>query len=69
MTENYEKQKIALKYWLIGRGYHKAVEAMSFAEKFHSGTRKDGAHEFSHQVSQASLARSGVYRYLLTRYL
>lgn len=58
MTENYEKQKIALKYWLIGRGYHKAVEAMSFAEKFHSGTRKDGAHEFSHQVSQASLART-----------
>lgn len=58
MKENYEKQKIALRYWLIGRGYFKAVEAMAFAEKFHNGTRKDASHEFSHQISQASLIRT-----------
>lgn len=58
MKEDYEKMKIALRYWLIGRGYYKAVEAMAFAEKYHDGKRKDGAHEFSHQVSQANLART-----------
>ena len=65
MKENYEKQKIALRYWLLGKGYHKAVEAMAFAEKFHNGKRKDGEHEFSHQVSQASLARTLVNHFNL----
>jgi (p)ppGpp synthase/HD superfamily hydrolase len=58
MNENYEKQKIALRNWLMGKGYYKAVEAMAFAEKYHNGLRKDGNHEFSHQVSQACLART-----------
>ena len=63
MKENYEKQKIALRYWLLGKGYFKAVEAMAFAEKFHNGKRKNGDHEFSHQVSQASLARTLVHHF------
>jgi hypothetical protein len=29
-----------------------------FAEKLHNGLRKDGEHEFSHQISQALLART-----------
>ena len=58
MEENYAKQRIALRYWLIGRGYYKAAEAMAFAEKFHNGKRKDGSEEFSHQVSIAQLART-----------
>jgi (p)ppGpp synthase/HD superfamily hydrolase len=58
MKENYEKMRIALRYWLIGKQYYKAVEAMDFAEKYHNGKRKDGSPEFSHQVSQASLART-----------
>ena len=56
--ENYEKQKISLRYWLLGHGYHKAVEAMNFAERYHNGKRKDGQEEFSHQVSQANLVRT-----------
>jgi len=63
MKEDYEKMKIALRYWLMGRGYYKAAEAMAFAEKFHNGTRKDGQHEFSHQVSQANLARTLVHHF------
>lgn len=58
MKEDYEKMRIALRYWLLGKEFYKAVEAMDFAEHYHNGTRKDGAHEFSHQVSQASLART-----------
>ncbi len=63
MKEDYEKMKIALRYWLLGKGYYKAVEAMAFAEKFHNGTRKDGQHEFSHQVSQANVARTLIHHF------
>lgn len=63
MKEDYEKMRIALRYWLIGREYYKAAEAMDFAEQYHNGKRKDGAHEFSHQVSQANLARTLVHHF------
>jgi len=53
MKQDYEKMKIALRAWLEGRRYYKAMRAMNFAEKLHNGTRKDGSPEFSHQVSQA----------------
>lgn len=56
MEQNYEKMKMALRYRLQGKGYNKALRAMNFAEKFHTGTRKDGNPEFSHQVSIASYA-------------
>lgn len=56
---DYGKQKIAVRYWLLGAGYHKAAEAMSFAEGFHTGTRKDGVTpEFAHQVAIASYLRT-----------
>lgn len=58
MKQNYEKQKIAIRYWLLGKGYRLAVKAMDFAERLHDGVRKDGNHEFSHQVSQANFART-----------
>jgi (p)ppGpp synthase/HD superfamily hydrolase len=47
-----------------GRGFHIAIAAMNFAEKFHTGTRKDGQPEFSHQVSQACYART-MEKYML----
>lgn len=56
MTQDYEKMKIALRAFLQGRKYYKALRAMDFAEKLHNGTRKDGQPEFSHQVSQALYA-------------
>lgn len=64
MKQDYEKMKISLRYWLFGKEYFKAVEAMNFAEKYHNGTRKDGQPEFSHQVSQASLARTLISNFI-----
>lgn len=52
---SYEKSRIALRAWLSGRSYHKALEAMSIAETYHRGLRKDGQPEFSHHVAQAHL--------------
>ena len=58
MKQDYKKQKIVIRYWMLGRGYYLALKAMEFAEKFHKGTRKDGQPEFSHQVSQANYVRT-----------
>lgn len=47
----FEREKTALKYYLIGKGYHLALKAMGFAERYHVGLRKDGkTPEFHHQV-------------------
>lgn len=53
---NFEKVKIAVRYRLQGMGYIKALESMYFAESLHTGIRKDGQHEFSHQISQVAFA-------------
>lgn len=58
MNENFEKMKIAIRYWMIGRKYHTALKAMDFAEGYHTGLRKDGNHEFSHQISQINYIRA-----------
>lgn len=57
MKEDFLKQKIAIRFWLLGKEYYKAVRAMDFAEGYHTGNRKDGQHEFSHQISQANYCR------------
>jgi (p)ppGpp synthase/HD superfamily hydrolase len=49
---------MAIRYWLLGKGWTNAVKAMDFAERLHTGVRKDGQPEFSHQVSQANYART-----------
>lgn len=54
--QEYKKLKLFVRSWMQGRGYHLAVKAMNFAERHHTGTRKDGAPEFSHQVTQAAYA-------------
>ena len=48
----YEKLFISLRYWLHGRNYMKAAEALHFAACYHQGLRKDGATpEFEHQLT------------------
>lgn len=54
-TVSYERSKSALRAWLGGRGYYDALRAMKIAETYHTGTRKNGAPEFSHQVAQAHI--------------
>lgn len=56
---DFEKQRIAVRYWLLGAGYHRAVESMTFASGYHTGVRKDGVTpEFSHQVAIVSYLRT-----------
>lgn len=55
---SYEKLRVSMRYWLLGRGYHKALRAMEFAARYHTGTRKDGTPEFSHQIWQAQYLRT-----------
>jgi len=64
MTQDYNKMKIAIRSWMDGRKYYKAIRAMNFAETYHQGTRKDGQPEFSHQVSQLCYARTMVDNFL-----
>lgn len=51
---SFTRQRIALRSWLLGRSWFDAVRAMDYAERFHTGLRKDGiTPEFSHQVQIA----------------
>lgn len=52
------KQRLALRYWLQGRGFYNALKAFEFASGWHTGTRKDGSPEFSHQIWQANFVRT-----------
>jgi (p)ppGpp synthase/HD superfamily hydrolase len=51
----YEKLRGAVRRTLITRGYLLSLEAMEFAERYHTGLRKDGSYEFSHQLEMAQL--------------
>ncbi len=51
MLNKYEKLSIALKYYLLGKGYNLALEALQFAKQKHDGFRKDGkTPESQHQL-------------------
>lgn len=51
INERYSKLGIQLKGYLKGKGFHKALEAFTFAKEFHDGVRKDKmTPEFQHQV-------------------
>lgn len=55
----FDNQRTSLKYWMLGKEYLKAVCAMEFASKYHTGTRKDGiTPEFHHQISIAHYLRT-----------
>lgn len=55
----HEKLKLALRYYLLGKGYYVAIEAMEFAAAHHVGLRKDGVTpEFHHQISIAHYIRT-----------
>jgi (p)ppGpp synthase/HD superfamily hydrolase len=53
-TSRYERLSIALKYYLIGKGYNLALAALQFAKQKHDGLRKDGVTpEVQHQIEIA----------------
>lgn len=50
----FEKRTLVLRQQLIGGQYFEALAAMEFAEKYHTGLRKDGfTPEFAHQIGIA----------------
>lgn len=63
-----EEDEVMLKYsklissiggYLKGKGMHKAIEAMEYAKKYHTGKRKDGmTPEFQHQIEIALYAQT-----------
>ena len=53
-NNDLKKTRAAFRYWLLGMAEHnsdyfKVLKAMTIAEKYHTGKRKDGSHEISHQ--------------------
>lgn len=53
----FEKRTLVLRQQLIGGQYFEALSAMEFAEKYHTGMRKDGfTPEFAHQIGIALYA-------------
>lgn len=54
MEDRYQKLFIALRYYCMGAKYTKALKALEFARRIHTGKRKDGTTpEFQHQVEIA----------------
>lgn len=57
-ADAHDKLRVSLRYWLLGRGYHLAAKAMEFGAKFHTGLRKNGDPEYSHQIWQVHYMRT-----------
>ena len=55
---DYEKSRTAIRYWLLGKGWHVAHNALEMGMEHHTGVRKNGNPEFSHQIFQAQFART-----------
>lgn len=59
MSEIYAKQFIAMRYWLLGREFYLALDALEYASKYHTGKRKDGiTQEYFHQLSIGRYTKS-----------
>jgi (p)ppGpp synthase/HD superfamily hydrolase len=55
----YEKLRISLRYFLLGREFYMAADALEYAAGFHTGFRKDGVTpEFQHQIEIAHYIRT-----------
>lgn len=55
----YKKLKSTLLYFLLGREYYRAADALEFFSKYHTGLRKDGVTpEYQHQIEIAHYVRS-----------
>lgn len=54
IIDRVQRNTIAVRHTLIGKGWYTALEAMEFAGTFHKGKRKDGiTPEFFHQIEIA----------------
>jgi len=59
VVDTYTKQFIAMRFWLLGRNYFLALDALEYASKLHTGKRKDGkTQEYFHQLSIGRYVKS-----------
>lgn len=59
LAPQHQRQLLALRYWLLGRQWHQASEALDLAMRRHTGLRKDGeTPEVVHQIAIASHLRT-----------
>jgi len=58
LNYDYDKARTALRYWILGKGWHVAHQALELGLAHHVGERKNGNPEFSHQIFQAQYART-----------
>lgn len=57
--EKYRKDLLSLRYWLLGKECYRSLQAMEFALRYHTGTRKDNeTPEFQHQLGIAHYIRT-----------
>lgn len=58
-SPSQQRQLLALRYWLLGRQWYQASDALDFALERHQGMRKDGVTaEVVHQIAIASHLRT-----------
>lgn len=58
MTQ-YEKLKVSLRYFLLGKEFYMAADALEFGSSYHVGLRKDGVTpEYQHQIEIAHYIRT-----------
>ncbi len=58
-VEQHATELVAMRYWLLGQGFHVAAAAFEFARGLHVGLRKDGTSpNYSHPVFVASYLRT-----------
>lgn len=68
-STEYKKLKQSFRYWVLGKAenepkYYKVLKAMNISEKYHNGSRKDGAPEFSHQIAICAYLRT-LHKYFI----
>lgn len=57
--ERFPKLKQALRYFLLGKGYFNAVDALEYGAQYHTGLRRDGVTpEYQHQMEIAHYLRT-----------
>lgn len=52
---NFQKIRRMILDYLVSNNMHIALDAMRFAESYHQGVRRNGEHEFSHQLEMAQM--------------
>jgi len=57
--QHFEKLRLALRYYLLGKEYYVALSALDYGAQYHTGVRKNGiTPEYQHQIEIAQYVRT-----------